>query len=190
MCGGSHSAAIACQGRKKTSVKHEKGLGSVSGQARLKPPSSPDCAELSFEVTSERDLWTTKRPTGHYLQKRNGGKSHKSQIQDETLIRLLSCLKLSSEVGGDTSATSLILVVQVLCAALSHFLTKCKTTGTNATPNVTYLTYSTAYFHPVCLLLKPQSASSLCLPVLIWLAGSGQTGGAKEGELFVEAVSG
>lgn len=75
VCGGSHSAAIACQGRKKTSVKHEKGLGSVPGQARLKPPSSPDCAELSFEVTSERDLWTTKRPTGHYLQKRKGGKA-------------------------------------------------------------------------------------------------------------------
>lgn len=65
------------------SVKHEKGLGSVPGQARLKPPSSPDCAELSFVVHRSLSDVTSKRPAGHYLQKRKGGKAtnHKSRMK-------------------------------------------------------------------------------------------------------------
>lgn len=94
MLGGPDSAPTACQ-REKWSAKHEKGRGSVPGQARLNPlwPRLHTALKWHQKGTCELQSY----PETIIFQKKKS--DHKSPIpgSDTKLIRLLSCLKLRKE---------------------------------------------------------------------------------------------
>lgn len=98
MLGGPTLCSFCLSEREKWSAIHEKGRGSVAGQARLNPLWPGSHAALKWH--QKRDLWTTKVPRDHYLQKKKkkGKKLQTTNPQspgsDATLITLLSCLKI------------------------------------------------------------------------------------------------